>query len=90
MGGNIRYIQQLSGLDVTTTSREKLRQELSEKTELTDDEMQVEDWLNELIGYTRYKIQDVYLGISSYPEWVVYRKMPEQVLLKSIKICKYK
>ena len=39
---------------------------------------------------TRYKIQDVYLGISSYPEWVVYRKMPEQVLLKSIKVCKYK
>ena len=34
---------------------------------------------------TIYKIQDVYLGISSYPEWVVYRKMPEQVLLKSIK-----
>ena len=39
---------------------------------------------------TRYKIQDVYLGISSYPEWVVYRKMPEQMLLKSIKVCKYK
>ena len=40
--------------------------------------------------YTRYKIQDVYLGISSYPEWVVYRKMPEQMLLKSKKVCKYK
>ena len=39
---------------------------------------------------TRYKIQDVYLGISSYPGWVVHRKMPEQVLLKSIKVCKYK
>ena len=42
------------------------------------------------LQYTRYKIQDVYLGISSYPGWVVYRKMPEQVLLKSIKVCKYK
>ena len=41
-------------------------------------------------NFTRYKIQDVYLGISSYPGWVVYRKMPEQVLLKSIKVCKYK
>ena len=45
-----------------------------------------------ILECTRYKIQDtsVYLGISRYPEWVVYRKMPEQVLLKSIKVCMYK
>ena len=70
LGGNIRYIQQLSGLDVTTTSREKLRQELSEKTELTDDEMQVVDWLNELIGY---KVEELKSEVSlrvRRPHWI--------------------
>ena len=47
------------------------------------------------LGSHEYKIQDtrkqdIYLDISSYPEWVVYRKMPEQMLLKNIKVCKYK
>ena len=40
---------------------------------------------------SRFKVQDVYLGTRSHPEWVFFRKSAKQSAPKKhIKICMYK